>query len=161
MIRAITEHEVQSDFLALMAEIEAGGWFDLNCPDHLHWLERKITRRIGSGGQFYGAYLSDGQPLAIYCLLIEDHPMIAGHAEVLDLGVVKAHRREGHATRLLRDAELRSQAAGVGCLYIETYAGDAIAISAYEKAGFVPVAEIPGLNGPSDRGQVTLLKKLD
>ena len=144
-----------------MAEIEAGDWFDMNRPDHLHWLDRKIARRIGSGGQFYGLYLPDEQPSAIYCLLLEDHPMIAGHAEVLDLGVVKTHRRQGHGTRLLRDAEQRSRAAGMACLYIETYVGDKIAIAVYEKAGFVQVAEIPGLNGPCDRGQVTLLKKLD
>jgi ribosomal protein S18 acetylase RimI-like enzyme len=161
MIRAISELEVRSDFLGLIAEVEAGSWFEIDRPDHLHWLDRRITRRIGSGGQFYGAYLPDGQPLAIYCLLIEDHPSIAGHAEVLDLGVVKTHRRRGHATRLLRDAQLKSRAAGVSFLFIETYAGDDITITVYEKAGFVRIAEIPGLNGPTDRGQLILQKKLD
>jgi ribosomal protein S18 acetylase RimI-like enzyme len=161
MIRKISGQDVRRDFFELMAEVEAGGWFEMNCSDHVHWLERKISRRIGCGGQFYGTYLPDGQPLGMSCLVIEDHPTLAGHSEVLDLGVVKSHRRMGHGTRLLRDAESRSIAAGMSCMYLETYAGDATAIAVYEKAGFVRLCERPGANGPDDRGQMLLWKKLD
>ena len=47
MIREITESEVRTDFLALMSEIEAGSWFDMDNPRHVQWLERTIS----PGGQ--------------------------------------------------------------------------------------------------------------
>jgi len=85
MIRQITEEEIRREFLPLMAEVEAGSWFDLANPVHTEWLLGRISRRIGCGGQFYAFYSS---------------------------------------------------------------------------AGFVTVAELPGLNGPVDRGQVCMMKKL-
>ena len=160
MIREIAESEVRTDFLILMSEIEAGSWFDMENPRHVRWLERTISRRIGRGGRFYGTLSHDGRALGLYCLLIEDHPSHEGHAEVLDLGVVEEHRRQGHGARLLQDAECRAKDAGVCCLYVATYAGDAAAIAFYLHCGFTPVATLPGLNGPNERGQIFMQKEL-
>ena len=160
MIREITEPEVRTDFLALMSEVEAGSWFDMDNPRHIQWLERRISRSIGRGGKFYGTYCPDGGPLGIYCLLIEDHPARKGHAEVLDLGVVEDHRRQGHGERLLQDAERRARTAGVCCTYLSTYAGDDAAIAFYRHCGFTPVATLPGFNGPNDKGQIFMQKEM-
>ncbi len=153
-IRAIAEDEVRRNFLPLMAEVEAGSWFDMNNPSHAAWLHRSISRRVGRGGQFYALHSSDGLALGLDCLLIENHPKHMGHAEILDMGIIEAHRRQGHGTQLLQGAERKSRAAGVSCAYVATYAGDAAAIAFYMQAGFTPVAELPGLNSPRDRGQI-------
>lgn len=159
-IRPITETEIRSDFFGLMAEVESGSSFDHQNPDHVRWLERKITRRIGSGGRFYGLYASDGTPAGFYSLLIEGSLFAPGHAEVLDLGIVSTFRRQGHALNLLRDAEEKAVTAGACCLHLQTYASDEAAVALYRKGGFDPIAEMPGLNGPNERGQLLLHKSL-
>lgn len=160
MIQKITENDIRRDFLPLMAEVEAGGWFDPADPAHSDWLLRRISRRIGCGGQFYALYSADEKPLGLSCLLIEEHPRFPGHAEILDMGVVETHRRQGHGTRLLEDAARRATDAGACCIYVSTYAGDADAVAFYTSGGFNLVAEHPGLNGPNDRGQVFMMKNL-
>ena len=160
MIREITEDEVRRNFLALMAEVEAGGGFDMENASQTTWLHRCISRRVGRGGKFYALYSSEGGPIGLYCLLIEDHPARKGYAEILDLGVVESHRRLGNGSLLLQDAERKSRAANVCCVYVSTYAGNADAIAFYQQSGFTPVAELPGLNGPNDRGQLFLQKEL-
>ncbi len=158
IITELTEEEIRTDFLELMSEIEAGSWFSMQNREHVEWLQRKISRRFGCGGRFYGTHLPGKQPLGLYCLLIEDHLVHQGYAEVLDLGVVRDHRRQGHGKQLMQDAEIRARSAGVCSLYVATYAGDEDAIAFYESSGFELIAELPGLNGPDDRGQVYLLK---
>ena len=160
MIRPITEVDVLRDFLPLMAEVEAGSWFDMSNSGHDEWLRRCVSRRIGRGGQFYALYCPEDCPLGLCCLLIEDHPSFPGHAEILDMGVVEAHRRQGHGTHLVEDATRRATAAGVCCIYVSTYAGDSDAVAFYTRVGFNRVAELPGLNGPVDRGQVFMIKQL-
>jgi ribosomal protein S18 acetylase RimI-like enzyme len=159
-IRLIEFADLRRDFFGLMAEVESGSSFDQQNPEHVEWLERKIARRIGSGGQFYGLYAPDGTPAGLYSLLIEPSLFGPGHAEVLDLGIVPTFRRQGHALSLLRDAEEKSIAAGACCLHLQTYAGDDGAVTLYRKAGFTPLAEMPGLNGPDERGQLLLHKNL-
>ena len=82
MIREPEEDQVRGELLHLMAESEAGSWFDLRDPRHLGWLQTRISRRMGSGGRFH------------------------------------------------------------------------------ESCGLVAVAELPGLNGPDDRGQLCLMREL-
>lgn len=159
-IRAIGYTELRNDFFGLMAEVESGTSFDHQNPKHVGWLEGKIARRIGSGGQFYGLYAADGTPAGLYCLLIEGSLFASGHAEVLDLGVVRKVRRQGYALALLRDAEEKAVTKGACCLHLQTYAGDEAAVALYRKAGFNPIAEMPGLNGPDERGQLLLHKSL-
>ncbi|MCK5051951.1 MAG: GNAT family N-acetyltransferase [Candidatus Cloacimonetes bacterium] len=159
--KALKKSGVLEEFLVLMSEIEAGSWFDLKNPNHLKWLKSKISKRIGSGGIFYGFYDTDHLPIGLYCLMIEDHPTIAGHAELLDLGIIKTHRRKGYGRRLIQDAVSKSKAAGMYCLYVSTYEGDKGAIEFYRNCGFTPVATLPGLNGPNDQGQIYLQLVLD
>ena len=161
MIRTITEGDIRRDFLPLMAEVEAGSWFDMANTVHAAWLQRCIARRIGRGGQFYALYAPDEAPIGLCCLQIEDHPRFPGHAEILDLGVVETHRRQGNGTELVVDAFRRATAAGACCIYVATYAGDADAVAFYTHTGFKTVAEHPGLNGPADRGQVFMMKELN
>ena len=159
-IRNLRHEEVRGRFFDLMAEIESGSRFDHENPLHVNWLERKIARRFGSGGRFYGLFADDDSPMGLYSLLIQDNLFAAGHAEVLDLGIVREYRRQGHALNLLRDAEQKAVAAGMCCLHLQTYAGDDAAVALYRKAGFKPIVEMPGMNGPSDRGQLLLQKNL-
>jgi ribosomal protein S18 acetylase RimI-like enzyme len=160
LITELTETEVRTDFLALMSEIEAGSWFDLDNRNHVEWLQRKISRRFGGGGRFYGIYLSDKHSLGLYCLQIEEHPVHQGYAEVLDLGVVEDYRRQGYGMKLMKDAEARAKNTDVCTLYVATYVGDEAAIEFYERCGFQKVAELPGLNGPDDHGQMYMLKRV-
>jgi len=160
MIKNITDDDVRSNFFPLMAEVEAGSWFDMKNHSHIAWLHRRISRRVGRGGQFYALYSLDGVPLGLYCLLIEDHIDHQGYAEILDLGVIESHRRQGHGTHLLQDAEDKCRAENMCSLYVSTYAGDDTAIAFYKEYGFSPVAELPGLNGPNDRGQLFMRKEL-
>lgn len=161
MIRPITGVDVLRDFLPLLVEVEAGSWFDLANSDHQKWLRRRVSRRIGCGGQFYALYSPDDCPLGLSCLLVEDHPAFPGHAEILDMGVVEGHRRQGHGTQLVEDAIRRAAAAGACCVYVSTYAGDSEAVAFYTRVGFCRVAELPRLNGPVDRGQVYMIKELE
>ena len=160
MIRPIAEDDIRRDFLPLMAEVEAGSWFDMANTVHSDWLQRRISRRIGCGGQFYALYSPDEEPLGLCCLLIQDHPRFPGHAEILDMGVLQEHRRQGYGKRLVEDAATRAAVAGACCIYVSTYAGDPDAIAFYAHVGFKAVAEHPGLNGPDDRGQVFMMKEL-
>jgi ribosomal protein S18 acetylase RimI-like enzyme len=160
MIREITESDVRRDFLSLMAEVEAGSWFDRTNASHSEWLCQRISQRIGGGGQFYALYSPDNTPLGLYCVLIEVHPIFPGHAEILDIGIFQNYRRQGHGRRLVEDAARRAAAAGACCLYVSTYAGDMGAVAFYSRMGFRSVAELPGLNGPDDRGQMLMVKEL-
>ena len=160
MIRQITDDVIRRDFISLMAEVEAGSWFDMANTVHSAWLQRRVSRRIGSGGNFYALYSPEGSPLGLSCLLIEGHPIVPGHSEILDMGVVEGHRRQGYGTQLVEDAVHRAAAAGACCIYVSTYAGDANAVAFYTHTGFRIVAEHPGLNGPDDRGQVYMMKEL-
>ena len=159
MIRPITEDEICEDFLPLMAEVEAGSWFDMASTVHSDLLLRRISRRIGCGGQFYALYSPGEEPLGLCCLLIEEHPRFPGYAEIFDVGVLKEHRRQGNGTLLIEDAVQRATEAGACCIYVSTYAGDSDAIEFYTHAGFKTVAEHPGLNGPDDRGQLFMMKE--
>lgn len=159
-IRPIATTDIRADYFDLMSEVESGSEFDHQNPVHVEWLEHKISRRIGSGGLFFGLYTPEGDPVGFYSLLIESGLFSPGHAEVLDLGIRKPWRRQGHALSLLRDAEARAIEAGACCLHLQTFAGDEAAVSLYRKAGFKPVAEMPGLNGPDERGQLLLHKTL-
>ena len=156
----MSEDDVRGDFLPLMAEIEAGSWFDMNNPVHSQWLFERVSHRIGRGGQFYGLYLPDDTPLGLYCLLIETYPAFPGHAEILDIGIFQENRHNGHGRRLINDAAQRAAAGHACCLYVSTYAGDSDAITFYAQTGFESVAELPGLNGPDDRGQKIMMKKI-
>jgi ribosomal protein S18 acetylase RimI-like enzyme len=160
MIREITQNDIQRDFLPLMAEVEAGSWFNTTNLSHAAWLHERVSRRIGRGGKFYALYSSDGTPMGLYCLLIEEHPVFLGYAEILDIGIFQQFRRHGHGTHLLQDAENKSRVQNMYCLYVSTYAGDDAAIAFYKEYGFCPVAELTGLNGPNDRGQLFMRKDL-
>jgi GNAT superfamily N-acetyltransferase len=156
MIQQMSEQDVQRTCLPLMAEIEAGSWFHADDSEHVTWLRRCVSRRVGRGGVFYVLAEDDAAPLGLSCLVIDDYPVREGHAEVLDLVIVASHRRKGYGTLLIRDAVRRCREAGLCCIYVSTYAGDADAISFYQHVGFRSVAELPRLNGPTDRGQLFL-----
>ena len=160
MIREITESDIRCAFLPLMAEVEAGSWFDRTNAVHFDWLQQRISRRVGSGGQFYALYSPGQRPVGFYCLLIEVHPVFPGHAEILDIGIFEECRRQGHGKRLVEDAARRAAAAGACCIYVSTYAGDSEAIAFYTRVGFRSVTELPGLNGPDDRGQMLMMMEL-
>src|SRR5688572_13704902 len=66
----------------------------------------------------------------------DDDP--APHAFVSDLVVAAAHRKRGIGRALLRAAESRARAAGVGSLLLSVKAGNGAAAALYAAEGFEP-----------------------
>ena len=160
MIRELNIDEVMADFFSLMVEVEFLGDFDSTNVEHGAWLERKIRRRFGAGARFFGLFGEDGRSMGLCSLIIDDHPEMAGHSELVDLGVYEEFRRKGHASSLIAYAEDLSRGAKLHCMYIATYAAEAESVAFYGKRGFAPVATLPGLNGPENEGQVYMRKIL-
>jgi ribosomal protein S18 acetylase RimI-like enzyme len=160
MIRELTQDEVVETFFDLMIQIESGDKFDKTNSCHVNWLNRKISRRFGCGARFYGHFLEDSTPTGLVGVVIEDHPMLAGYSEVLDLGVFKEFRTNGIGGELMEYAEELSRKASVYCVYVSTYSADTKLVAYYGKRGYVPVATHPDVHGPNGEGQVYMRKKL-
>ena len=159
-MRPLQDDELYGAFLPLLAEVESGPDFDFANPRHVQWLQKKIRRRQGAGGQFYGGFLDEMTPVGVMALLLEEGLHWSGYGEVLDMGVFEAFRRKGFGRRLLQKAEELSREAGMEVLYIKTYSADVPAVSLYIRCGFVPVATIPDHNGIGFDGQLVLRKQL-
>ena len=160
MIRDVSQNEVVECFFYLMAEIEAGDHFDNSDDQYCKWLNRTISRRFGSGARFFGCFDRSNVPIGLGAVIIEDHPMFPGYSELVDLGVFAEYRRSGRGSELLAHAENLSREAGVFCMYIATYAGDAEIIAFYGRHGFAPVATLPDIHGPDDDGKLYMRKRL-
>ena len=65
-------------------------------------------------------------------------------AEILTLGVLPTHRRQGLARALLAEAVAGLRRAGGRCLFLEVEAGNEAALALYRSLGAVAVGRRPG-----------------
>jgi GNAT superfamily N-acetyltransferase len=162
MIREITEPEVLEHFFSLMADLECGERFIANNPNHAQWLQKRISLRFVQGARFFGYFLADGCPAGFICFLIDEGPegikCFGNKSEILDFGLLPAHRSKGYGTDLLKHAERISAEAGAHVLYTSTYACNHRAILFYGRNGLVPVATLPDVHSPGDEGMVYMRK---
>ncbi len=147
-------------FLPLLAEIECGDHFDSGNPDHTTWLERKIKSHLARGSRFFGYRSKEGGILGIVGILIEPRLFCTPTAEILDIGVVNGHRRDGLGTELLNQALTIAREAGAHAVFARTYAADFGTIAFYGRSQFHPVAVIPDTNGPTDEGDIVMRRRL-
>lgn len=147
-------------FFSLLGEIESGRHFSESKPTHRAWLERKIKARTACGTRFFAAHNASGAPVGIVGILLENKLFCEPHSELVDIGVVAAHRRRGIGSRLLIHAVNFANRNGATVVTLTTYAADGGAIAFYEHNAFHSVAVIPGTNGPEDAGDVVMQRSL-
>jgi GNAT superfamily N-acetyltransferase len=148
-------------FMPLLGEIECGRHYSHAKADHRSWLRLRIETQLASGVRFYGYTDAKSGVVGIVGIRIDEKPDRHPQAEIVDLGVAEARRRQGIGSALLKHASALAGDRGAGRLYVRTYAGDTRAITFYGRNGFHPVAVIPDANGPDDEGDVVLRKRLD
>lgn len=91
------------------------------------------------------AFLSLLSQTNVFSLMIPDRAFIltrcAGdEAEILTVATDPAHRNQGYASTLLRDAKRRLAAQGVVSVFLEVAAGNQAAQALYQKAQFCEVS---------------------
>ena len=163
-IRELGQQTFAAEFFDLMGEVECGNRFDPMSPSHVQWLNDRIEKRFAAGARFFAAYLADGSPVGFAAVQVdpklEGIPYHGQYSEIVAMGVVPAHRRCGHGSRLVEFSERHARDQGAYCLYVVTYAAAQDTISFYEKSGFVPVATLPDVHGPRAAGNLYLRKLL-
>ena len=82
----------------------------------------------------------------------------ADEAEILTLGVVPEHRRQGRGRTLLDDAARAASAAGARRLFIDVAARNRAAIALYEGYGFVEVGRRPRYYEDGDDARVMAIE---
>lgn len=157
--REIAETEFEP-FLELMAEIEYGPEFDFGTPEHVETLKETIHRRYGAGTQFYALY-EDERPVGIVGIEIEKMLYSKwSRAQIMDIGVLKQHRRSGYGSKLLEFTEGLARDAGCWALHLLTYAGAWQVIAFYGSNDYAPVGTVADTNGPDDEGDIWMRKIL-
>lgn len=162
-IKAISPEEIEP-YLDLIAEIEHVK-LDRSKPNHDRWLRNRIHSYYSRGALFF-AYedrLTEGA-VGVVAVLHEAAPdgieALGARAEVLVIGVGSSCRRKGIGSILLQHAEEIVKSKGAYCLFMMTYAEDYDVISFYGKNGFIPVATLPDVYGPTLEGNVFIRKVL-
>ncbi|WP_256757505.1 GNAT family N-acetyltransferase [Cohnella sp. WQ 127256] len=149
-------------YLDLMAEVEHTQ-LDRRNPSHERWLRNRIRSYYDRGAEIFVYHDSQNEErFGIIAILHEEAPegidALGARAEVLHIGVSMAARRHGVGSILLKYAEDFAKVRGVYCLFMMTYAEDYDVIAFYGKNGFIPVATLPDVYGPSFEGNVFLRK---
>lgn len=83
--------------------------------------------------------LDDGRPAGFVVAR-----SVLDEAEIITIGVLPDHQRQGHARRLMDRVRVRMAAAGVKSLFLEVSAGNAAARALYERLGFTSVGRRKG-----------------
>jgi len=159
IIRELTDGKFEP-FMPLLGEIECGRHFSISNVKHVSWLQNKIASHIAGGTRYFGCRSQKGDVLGIVGVMIERKLVCEPSAAIVDIGVVKAHRRRGLGTELLKHAVEVAVENGAHAVFVRTYAADTATIAFYGHNAFYPVAVIPGANGPDDEGDVVMRKKL-
>lgn len=151
-------------YLDLMAEIEHTK-LNRNNASHERWLRNRIKSYEARGAMFfvYDDHMHE-EISGIVTVLHEHAPegieALGARAEILQIGVTNSSRRKGVGSLLLKHAEQIVRSRGAYCLFMMTYAEDSDVIAFYGKNGFVPVATLPDVYGPTLEGNVFLRKLL-
>lgn len=159
IIQELTDSELEP-FMPLLGEIECGRHFSASDPKHVSWLKHKIASHVACGVRYFGCRSRTEDIFGIVGILIERKLFCAPSAEIVDIGVVEAHRRCGLGTELLMHAVKLAGENGVHNVFVRTYAADTVTIAFYGHNAFYPVAVIPGTNGFADEGDIVMRKRL-
>jgi GNAT superfamily N-acetyltransferase len=163
MIREISLEQIEP-YLDLIAEIEHTK-LDRKNVSHERWLRNRIKSFEARGALFF-VYedLLHNEISGVVTVLHEHAPegieALDARAEILQIGVTGNGRRKGIGSLLLKHAEQFVRSRGAYCLFMMTYAEDYDVIAFYGKNGFVPVATLPDVYGPTLEGNVFLRKVL-
>jgi [ribosomal protein S18]-alanine N-acetyltransferase len=95
------------------------------------WSEISLRSEIGSFGSIARVAVFDG---CVVGYMIAKK--VLDEAQLLDLAVMKAHRRQGIAMLLMEDLIQALRERGAARLYLEVRASNAAAIRLYERFGF-------------------------
>lgn len=163
MVRPVSFEEIEP-YMDILAEVEHVH-LDRQNPEHEQWLRHRIQLFYARGAQYF-AYHDPCMPRSTGIISVLHEVAPAGidslglKAEVLQVGVSAEGRRQGIGSILLRHVEEVMRRRGVYCLFMMTYAEDYDVISFYGKNGFIPVATLPDVYGPSLEGNVFMRKIL-
>src|SRR3990172_9035011 len=94
IIQELTDGDLEP-FMPLLGEIECGRLFSDSDPEHVSWLNHRIASHIAGGTRYFGCRSLTGDTLGILGFLIERKLFRAPSAEIVDIGVIDAHRRRG------------------------------------------------------------------
>lgn len=151
-------------FLPILGNAEFDSYSSANI-DHRDWLTRRIDQRLYCGGQYFGAFGDDMQPLGAIAVQVEERPcgLLDDYlaAEIHQFAVAADQQRQGIGSALLQHLESQLRQQKVYCLYLHTYPADFSVIACYGKNGFMPVGLVPDVYGPELEGMLFLRKVLN
>jgi [ribosomal protein S18]-alanine N-acetyltransferase len=85
---------------------------------------------------------------------------VADEAEILNLAVLPAYRRSGHASALLAGAIADFQARGALRIFLEVRESNAAAVSFYEKHNFAAVGRRPAYYHEPEEAALRMMRKV-
>jgi len=115
--------------LAILAELHRACFADA-------WSEATLAELLASPGVF--AFLAEGGEGFVLARAVADE------AEILSVGVVPAHRRQGIGHRLLSAAAVEARRRGAARLFLEVASDNGPALALYRQAGFAKVGRRAG-----------------
>ena len=163
MIKPLTTIAEIQPFFPLLGNAEFDS-YDNNNAEHLAWLTSRVDQRLYCGGQYFGAFSPDLQPLGAIAVQVEARPggLLENYlnAEIHQFAVDARQQRQGIGSSLLQYMETQLRQQKVYCMYLHTYPADYSVIACYGKNGFMPVGLVPDVYGPDLEGMLFLRKVL-
>lgn len=136
-LRAATPQDARA-LVALQQTIyDEGDWFVGDAPPRLESLMHRL-RGLDPKQSLYLVAQCAGEELL--CAWLELHrlaPERLKHVAVLTLAVARAYRRQGIASRLLRESYRWARRVGVEKITLNVRAGNRAAIALYAREGFI------------------------
>ncbi|MBD3242045.1 MAG: GNAT family N-acetyltransferase [Chitinivibrionales bacterium] len=158
-IREIGKQELLEYYHDLLPDVESNDSFTYANSSHRDWLQRKIDHHFGRGCRVFSAF-SGTDPIGFITAIFETNPFMPGYSEILELGVIANSRRMGVGTKLIEHVVKISSELGLCTVLVSTYAAEYGTICFYGRNSFHPVATIDGMNGPKDRGQLYMSRRV-
>ncbi len=124
-------------------------------PEAANWSKESYLKFASEPGSLALVLEADGQ-LGGFLL----GRLAADQAELLNLAVISAHRRQGAGTALLLQALREWHSRGAKTVYLEVRESNTGAIAFYEKHGFAKTGLRKGYYRAPDEAAVTMVKKL-
>ncbi len=117
-------------------DLDAMHALDVICFERPFRFTRSAMRRFAEAGNARVVIAEEHGTLAAFVILHLEHAEGVPYAYIVTLDISPAHRRQGLAGRLMRQAEQQALAEGCAAVVLHVFTGNEAAIRFYEKHEF-------------------------
>lgn len=122
----LTINNLEESNVGMVAELEK------ECFGEDAWSENLLRQEIGQPDKYYFLLFSDKKLVAYGGFL-----QVIDEADIMNIAVSEEYRRQGYATRVLREIFFKAKELGIKRITLEVRESNEAARSLYEKNGFV------------------------